>query len=204
MKVLTLKNLLALSLCILVVTLLAVGTASAQSSSSGNPKTSLRPVQLIATGAIVPSAGSTLLRNKDGVYFDLHTSSLMPGVAASAWLAVFNNPEFCAETICTPNDFANPLVDGTLFSTGGVVVGRDGKAVYGAYRAVGDLTGARPGVGFGAGLKHPLTAQIHIVVRTHGMASEDPAILEQQLTMFNGNCPGGVGCVSLQTSIHER
>ncbi|MEO8042085.1 MAG: hypothetical protein ABI646_05710 [Acidobacteriota bacterium] len=192
-----------MSLCIVLTTLFTVIDATAQADKSGNPKISSRSVVFIAGGAVVPSAGSTLFRSQGGVYFDFHTSSLTPGDAVSLWLAVFNNPEFCATSPCTPADFGNLAVDGTLFSTGGIVVGRDRKGVYGAYRAVGDVTGARPGVGTGNGLLNPLTAEIHIVTRTHGVASMDPATLELQLTTFFGNCPPNM-CTSIQTSIHQR
>jgi hypothetical protein len=203
MNIPALKRMTAVSACLLLIAMLAVVNVTAQSGASGNPKISSNSVHLMSNGTLVPSAGSTLFRSKDGVYFDYHASSLPPGNAVSAWLAVFNHPEYCATVICTPSDFANPFVDGTLFNTGGIVVGPDGKGVYGAFREVGDLTGARPGTGFGAGLTDPLAAQIHIVLRSHGPASADPAILEQQLTMFNGGCPAA-GCVNLQASVHQR
>jgi hypothetical protein len=203
MNIPALKRITAIGGCLLLVALLAAVNVTAQSGPSGNPKISSNSVHLMSNGSVVPSAGSTLFRTKDGVYFDYHAASLPPGYAVSAWLAVFNHPEYCATVICTPSDFANPFVDGTLFNTGGIVVGADGKGVYGAFREVGDLTGARPGTGFGAGLTDPLTAQIHIVLRSHGPASSDPAILEQQLTMFNGGCPMS-GCINLQASVHER
>ena len=198
------RRLTVISFCLVLTTLYVVTNTAAQSDKSGNPKMSSRSVHNMATGAVVPNAGSTLFRNQDGVYFDFHTSSLTPGLAVSAWMAVFNNPEFCATNPCTPADFANPLVDGTLLNTGGVVVGPDGKAIFGAFRAVGDTTGARPGVGTGNGLVNPLTAQIHLVTRSHGPAFlMDAALLELQLTTFFGGCPPNT-CVNLQSSIHQR
>lgn len=174
-----------------------------QSGESGNPKISTQPVNELATGALVPSAGSVLFRNNEGVFFTFSTSGLTPGEAVSAWLAVFNNPEACATSPCTPADFANPDVNGTLFNTGGLVIGPDGKAVYSAYRAVGDLTGARPNFGTGNGLVKPKKAEIHLVTRTHGPANLlDPAVLLQQLTMFNGGC--SPTCTNTQASVHQR
>lgn len=38
------------------------------------------------------------------------------------------------------------------------------------------------------GLVNVKGAEIHLVVRSHGMASADPMVLAQQLTQFNGGC----------------
>ena len=176
----------------------------AQSGENGQPSITTRPVVNAADGSVVPSAGSILFRHNEGVFFTFSTSGLTPGDAVSAWLAVFNNPQSCATDPCTPADFANPDVNGTLFSTGGLVVGPDGKAVYSAYRAVGDLAGARPNFGTGNGLVKPKRAEIHLVARTHGPANLlDPAALQQQLTMFFGGCPPNT-CTTIQMSVHQK
>jgi hypothetical protein len=95
-------------------------------------------------------------------------------------------------------------VDATLLNTGGVVVGPDRKVVFGAFRAVGDITGARPNFGTGNGILKPLTAEFHIVARSHGVANlMDPVALEQQLTTFFGGCPPNP-CTNLQRSVHQR
>lgn len=199
----SINRLTTLSSVVFLLVLALAGSVLAQADASRNPKITSRSVHVMATGAVVPSAGSTLFRTKAGVYFDFHTSSLTPGDAVTAWLAVFNNPEFCATEICTPADFANPDVDGTLLNTGGVIVGLDGKAIYGAFRAVGDVTGARPNFGTGNGLVNPMSAQIHIVTRTHGPANlMDAAALQLQLTTFNGGCPPNT-CTSIQASVHQ-
>jgi hypothetical protein len=183
--------------------LAASASNSPGQSENGQPKITSQPVVDMASGSVLPSAGSILFRNSEGVFFTFSTSGLTPGDAVTAWLAVFNNPEFCATDPCTPADFANPDVNGTLFSTGGLVIGPDGKAVYSAYRAVGDLTGARPNFGTGNGLVKPKKAEIHLVARTHGPANLlDPAVLLQQLTMFNGGC--SPTCTSIQASVHQK
>ncbi len=179
--------------------------SNGQDSRSGNVKTSLRPVRVIGAGTTVSPAGSSLSRNNDGIFFTLHSSGLPPGHAVTAWLAVFNNPENCATRPCTPADFANPDVNGTLLNTGGQIIGLDGTATYGAFRAVGDVTGARPGVGTGNGLVDPGSAEIHIVLRSHGPAVlGDPTVLGQQLSIFGGGCTAMNMCMNLQTSIHQR
>src|SRR5206468_5752395 len=107
------KRLTIIGFSIVLAMFFIVANVAAQADKSGNPKISSRSVHTMATGAIVPSAGSTLFRNQDGVYFDFHTSSLTPGLAVSAWMAVFNNPEFCARNPCRPADVAQPCAEGT-------------------------------------------------------------------------------------------
>jgi hypothetical protein len=203
MKNSVLKCLAIFGFCTALTTLSFVTNAHGQSGQSGNPRISSRSVVVMADGSVVPSAGSILFRNRDGVFFSFYTSGLTSGHVVTLWLAVFNNPEFCATSPCTPADFANPAVNGTLFNTGAQVIGPDGKATYGAFRAVGDTTGARPNFGTGNGLVKPRSAEIHLVTRTHGPANlMDPMVLEQQLTMFNGGCTPM--CISIQASVHQR
>jgi len=190
--------------CTVITTLSIVTNAHGQSGQSDHPRISSRSVVLMATGSVTPSAGSILFRNQDGVFFSFYTSGLTNGDAVTLWMAVFNNPEFCATSPCTPADFANPAVNGTLLNTGGRVIGPDGSATYGAFRAVGDTTGARPSTGTGNGLVKPLSAEIHLVTRSHGPANlMDPMVLAQQLGMFNGGCPPNT-CMNIHASVHQR
>ncbi len=200
-----LKCLLIFGFCAALLTPSIVTNAHADDDDEfSNPKISSRSVVVMLTGAVVPSAGSALFRHRDGVFFSFSTSGLPPGDAVTLWMAVFNNPQFCATSPCTPADFANPAVNGSLLNTGGLVIGPDGKGVYGAFRRVGDTTGARPGTGTGNGLVKPRRAEIHLVTRDHGPANlMDPMVLEQQLTTFNGGCPPNT-CMNLQASVHQR
>lgn len=45
-------------------------------------------------------------------------------------------------------------------------------------------------------------AEIHIVVRGHGPALEDPEDLKAQLTQLNGGCPPNA-CGNVQASLHR-
>lgn len=190
-----------LSCSTLLICLFIAANTFAQNDKSGNPKVNSRSVLFFGTTNVVPNAGSSLLRDSGGVFFTLHTQRLPAGHAVSAWMAIFNYPENCATSPCTPADFANPSVDGTLVNTGGRVIGLDGAATYGAYRAVGDATGYW--VGSGSGIVLPLRAEIHLVLRDHGVASGDPAVLAIQLSSFNGGCPMA-GCMNVQASVNQR
>ena len=52
-----------------------------------------------------------------------------------------------------------------------------------------------PQVVFGNGLHAPMMAEIHFALRDHGPASDDPDLLNQQLTVGAGGCSnfGGTG-----------
>lgn len=110
-------------------------------------------------------------------------------------------PDECATRPCTAADFANPAVQGRVANFGGRIVGADGVADFAEDRAAGDTTNVFLGMGFGPGLIDPRRAEIHLVVRTHGAASANPATLTEQLTTFNGGCPPNV-CANVQAAVH--
>jgi hypothetical protein len=148
---------------------------------------------------LVPATGSVLVRSKEGAYMSVHAAGLTPGTAVTAWWVFFNSPEGCLTSPCTPADLNNPDAQPSLVSAAGRIVGPDGTADFGAYRAVGDTTGAFSG----PGLLNPFKAEIHLVVRSHGPAVlDDPQVLQEQLSMFNGGCPPNT-CANLQAAIHE-
>lgn len=164
---------------------------------------SAQPVINMADQSVVPGAGGVLTRTGGGVFATLHTSGLEPGTVVTAWFGIFDRPQFCATRPCTPADFPNPAVQGSVLNMGGRIIGADGTATFGAFRAVGDASaaGGPPGTP-NLGLTRPRTAEIHLVTRTHGVALEDPAALAEQLGTFNGGCPPNA-CANIQASIHR-
>jgi hypothetical protein len=169
---------------------------------SQEPQISTHPIHIFGTSEVVPATGTILIRNRDHVFATIHTAGLTPGAAVTAWMAVFNNPRHCATRPCTAIDLDNPHVRASLINIGGQIIGTDGAATYGAYRRVGDTTGIFQGRGTREGLLNPRRAEIHLVMRTHGPAMmNDPDMLRQQLSMFNGGCPPNT-CANVQASIH--
>ncbi len=141
---------------------------------------------VMADRSIVPGSGTILVRTRDNVYATMHTAGLTPGTAVTFWFGIFNNPQNCATRPCTPADFSNPAVQGSVANGGGKIIGADGTATYGAFRTVGDTTGVFPGLGAAQGLLDPLRAEIHLVTRTHGPANmNDPVMLSQHLGAAN-------------------
>lgn len=166
---------------------------------NARPIFSLLPVVVFGSHTVVPGSGTVLMRTRDGLSATIHTSGLPVGTAITAWWGIFNNPRRCATSPCTPADLMNPDVQGSLVNLGGRVIGVDGAASFGAFLAIGDTTGAF----LGPGLLNPMRAEIHLALRTHGPAMTDnPELLRQQLTTFNGGCPPNT-CANIQDSIHQ-
>jgi hypothetical protein len=168
-------------------------------AGQGKTRESVSPMRVFGTTEVVPNSGSQLIRTKDGVYMTLHTSGLVPGTVATVWWVFFNNPGACGTTPCTTADLGNEDVQASVLIAAGRLVGTDGTADFGSFRAVGDATGAIQG----SGLTNPMRAEIHLAVRSHGPAMlDDPEALRMQLGTFNGGCPPNT-CGNVQASIHE-
>jgi hypothetical protein len=166
-----------------------------------NQKASIRPVMdLTDNGAVLPAGGSVLVRTPTGVYATINGSGLTPGEAVTFWFVFFNHPEYCAETICHPSDVPTAAVQASVLNAGGAIIGADGNFSFGAFRAFGDTARALVP---GPGLSEPFSAQIHLVLRSHGKASSDPVMLKSQLSEFFGGCPGGNGCTDRELSVHQ-
>ena len=203
MKKIVFNRLVVFGCVVALVTFASVTHTFGQNSrgnTNNNPTITIQPFLNISNWSPVPAAGTMLARKSDGVFMTANTAGLVPGTAVTAWFGVFNNPQFCATTPCTPADEANPLVQASVINAGGRIIGADGTASFGGFRAVGDTTGTFSG----PGLLNPLTAQIDVAIRSHGPAFSlqfHPNLLTQQLSMFNGGCPPNP-CQSLQVSTH--
>lgn len=206
MKNSKLSRLTAIMFCSALLALVITTQTSAQSDKSGNVKTTITQVHVIATGAVVPQAGASLARNNVGVLGEISTSGLTPGHVATLWWAIYNNPEFCATPGCAPPDLNNPLVNGSLQFGGGTIVGAGGRADFSGYLAEGDNTGFYLNPMFpnmpnpSPGIVDAKTATIHMAIRSHGPASADPAVLALQLTTFQGGCSMSNPCSTLQVA----
>ncbi len=140
---------------------------------------------------------STLIRNKNGVSLTLNTSGLEPGSAVTVWWIVFNNPNACVDG-CDGTDLGDPNVAGDVIYAAGHVVGNNGTANFAAHLNEGDSGGSlfpQPS----PGLIDAETAEIHLVVRSHGPFI--PGMIVDQIHTVNGGCPPNV-CEDVQFAIH--
>lgn len=108
---------------------------------------------------------------------------------------VFNNPEECATpNMCFDPDFGNPDVQIDVMYGGGNVVGASGRATVGFHHKAGDNSGSISDLfglftdenGGGFGLRNPLGAEVHYVIRFHG--PKNPAAMPDQISGYPGGC----------------
>src|SRR5262249_30343107 len=123
---------------------------------------------LVAPGV----ATSTLVRNDNGVGVTIHTVGLPAGTADTVWWVIFNNPSACNHGMgglrCGAADVLVPAVMASVQFATGHIIGPDGVGDYGAYLRQGDTSGcASPGLPCN-GLVSARSADVHLVVRTHG------------------------------------
>jgi hypothetical protein len=151
------------------------------------PLRSINPV-LLWNDPSQQVGSSTLLRTRQGVSFDLQTSSLTRDEVVTLWMVVFNNPEHC-DGGCDIPDFFNPAVQADALYAGGRVIGGSGTANYAGHRNVGDSSGSIFPAWLGLpayGIIDSHKAEIHFVVHTHG--PKIPGLVGEMLHTFNAGC----------------
>ncbi len=131
----------------------------------------------IATARMVTTEGS--------VFVALETSELKPGHAYTMWFVPINAPENCANDPCDSSDVVGnrDLVESDVSYGDGAVANAAGEASFAAHRRTGEL----PGAWFGTGLKHPMSAEVHLVIRDHGPAQELDDVIDA-ISTHNGGC----------------
>lgn len=163
-------------------------------------KTSISSFLLFSDFSEVDGA-AMLLRTAEKIGYTATTRELEPGHAYTNWFVAFNEPQNCAVPCeCGIPDLFTPAVNTGIFYGTGAVADAFGQATFTSEVDYGEIPG-----GFDqapAPFAAEADAEIHVVVRTHGMASADPATRDVQLTQFDGGCPPG-GCVDVQVSVHR-
>lgn len=139
---------------------------------------------------LIDEANATLVRNKNGVRVNIRTNDLVPRNTYSVWMVVFDAPENCeVPNECTLDDLGNPVGPmATVFgAVGGGLAGGNGQATFASHAKPGDEAND---VLLGDGsLDNPLTAEIHLVIRTHGPAI--PGMINEQTATYNAGCELG-------------
>jgi len=153
-------------------------------------------------GPEVPGANATLVRNRNGITVNVHTTVADAGVY-SMWWVIFNHPE----TQCTSPDDAYQCE----FDLPDIVVNAAGKISSGgnldisAWLGVGGpYSGEVICPGFagpcsGDGLTNPQGALVLLVIRYHGPAT--PGIIPEQLTTYFGGPNDCAVCVDEQLAL---
>ena len=146
---------------------------------------------VFVAGTTERKGSARLSRNPRGITAMVHTTGIPVGHAVTAWWVIFNNPEECiADGGCRGynGDVDRPGVEGDILFADGFVVTEE-EPVFHAHLDVGDVSGS---VGMQlrgvppTGIVHPLGADVHIVIRSHGPVV--PEIEELMITTVHGGC----------------
>jgi hypothetical protein len=163
-------------------------------SAASDKSTDIKSTVLVKDHMHNPIEGtsSTIHRNKNGITVNFKTDGLILGNAYSMWFVVFGD------------------APGPPSSThaAGHIVGGSGKGNFSGHISVGDIFDNTKV------FNNPLTAEVHMALRTHGPAQ--PGMIPEQTQTINGGCTSGypsgpflyldsdvVGyCANIQVAIH--
>jgi len=204
-----------------LLAVLAFGSALNGSANAAGMETETN-LQFFEDQSEVKDGVAVLTRLKSGVAMRLSTVNLKPKDAVTIWWVVFDAPAMCSDGECGENDVFNLDADGefilnadgsppvngagveaaqiTVTRADGHVIDESGAAQFSSRLPIGDVSEAL----FGGGLQKPLTAEIHLVVRTHGPAI--PGKVDSMLYTVNGGCEGAFPnppCADVQFAIFK-
>lgn len=148
---------------------------------------------------------STLHRNSNGITVNFKAEGLHPG-AYTIWWVIWNNSGNCENGpdpadpeapwggLCGEADFGTSGVDVDVMYAGGHVVGNNGKGNFSAHLNAGDETpeslielfGLPDVEGGGLQVGKTLSAEVHVVIRTHGPVV--PGMVNEQISSYGGGC----------------
>lgn len=167
----------------------AAAAAAAAAKASHTARTVFRIADLSPVGS------AKIVRNDHGVTINLSTTGLIPGEVVTLWAVLFNAPHQCVGDVtpfgtrCDVADLFNADAMPDVVYVAGRRIGGSGKATYAGRRNEGDNSGSILPVWLGLpspGLIDARTAEIHLIVHTHGQAI--PALIDEMLHSFNAGC----------------
>ena len=118
----------------------------------------------------VTGATSKLNRNANGITVNFKTDGLIPGNAYTLWFVVFGD---------TPGPPSSTYAAGH-------VIGGSGKGNFSGHLSVGDIFDTPSPNGSLPVFNTPLTAEVHIALRTHGPVQ--PGMMPDQIETIDGGC----------------
>lgn len=131
----------------------------------------------------VDGASAKLVRNANGISFEISTRSLQPGNAYTLWLVVINNPEPCGDAPCSgPAIIQNAETRSQVRFAAGHVAGGSGHGTFAGSVREGPLSGWLPDRSF----EDAATAEVHLVINDHGpkLADHMPGMIRT----YRGGC----------------
>lgn len=203
-----------------ITALIVVGFAAP--AAAGGPKDKTQMFDF-TTEEPISGTFSMLERTDDGVATKIRTR-VEPGDAYTVWYVIFNAPQNCNTGACGEDDIFNP--DGSfnvvqieaariaaVWANAGGVANPAGRLNLEGGLAEGEVPDGENQVLIGRGednavvplgvvswLEDASAAEVHIVLETHGPAHEDPDLLQEQITSFQGAC--NPDCADTQFAVH--
>jgi hypothetical protein len=181
---------LASALTALVLTVLGAASAADDVSSSD--------VYRFADGGAVAGASSTLVRGDDHIGVVLVAGDLEPLAPYTLWWVIFNSPQDCIGACDTDDIFfpdgtmnINPDADIAILYGDGLLTDEYGVGAFSAVLFEGSALGE---VVYGPGLRDAATAEVHLVVRSHGPLDADLVRAYLQLSTFEPHPTIGGAC----------
>jgi hypothetical protein len=149
--------------------------------------------------SVLEYGGATLFRSKQRVEMRVATSGLHMKSSYTVWWVVFNNPGACAGG-CGLSDLSNPATRPSVLYAAGFVTGDGDSGNVTAHLDAGEPPkGVDVQLGHGLERGNGLAAEIHIVVRAHGMTT--PGVVDKQIGSFNGGC--SPSCSNVQAAMFK-
>ncbi|MEE9328617.1 MAG: hypothetical protein V3V30_00655 [Parvularculaceae bacterium] len=147
---------------------------------------------------------ATLHRSATGIGYTYSARNLQPNSSYTNWFVAFNNPKSCfTPCACGLEDLENPAANVGVYYATGRVSDAYRQAIFMSETDYGELPTGDDQVPFDLLTTAVKTrAEVHLVIRTHGLAAQDEGLREDQLTSFNKGC-GPDGCVDQQVSVHR-
>ena len=152
---------------------------------------------------------TTLIRDFSNCVANVTITSeaLEPNYAYSIWIAVFNRPQFCATpNACVVGDLeifgGDPRIRASVFWGGGFVADGSGSANTSLVVVPGRTKRELFAETKPHGLRNLRSAEIHVVLRSHGMAGLWGPVAKQIGTAGEACPPSPPGCTNEFASFH--
>lgn len=184
------------------------GGAALADDGEGKTKEAIQVADHHIFGSNVAVDGATLLirdyKNRE-VRASVMTGALEPDFAYSIWWVVFNNPQYCATPYaCTGGDLeingGDPHIKASVFYGGGMLADGTGHATTELTLVPGRTTRELFAMSKDYGLRNLRKAEIHLVIRSHGLAGIAGPV-SMQIGTANQACPDA-GCANVFASVH--
>ena len=133
-----------------------------------------------------PVEGTSVVLEKGpfGAAMAIKSSGLTPGDVVTVWWVAIQNPDFCAGTVCTPEETMADGIgsDSVVTLAAGGVVAEDGTISLASFLPTGKVEGNF----FETVFHSPETAEYHLPIHNHGPLNSK--IAEEMLTSFRAGC----------------